>query len=364
MTLLATFGWAVVHSLWQCALIAGFAALAMSLLRDRYARLRYAIGCLSLAFMVVAPAGTAIAKANVLDDGTRRRVVSVVDSTIGMPTDVSWRAVVVPAAAGLWLCGLVMCFVRIGAEVRRARALRRHDLDVTTGETQVTLADLQEQMRVRGPIDVCRSTRAGVPMVLGWRRPLILLPAGSLAQLTASQLRAVLAHELAHVRRRDYVLNLFQLAADAVLFHHPAAGWLSRRVRIEREYCCDDEAAAISRDPVLYARALAAIEESRGECRLAVAAGSGTLLDRIQRIAGVPRPILTPMRAAFALAVAAVFAGILLVIVAAVPPSLPLDVKMRTRMPGPAASQHIPPPDSLPRKMSAGAPGIIPTVQK
>jgi beta-lactamase regulating signal transducer with metallopeptidase domain len=355
MTLLATFGWAVVHSLWEGALIAALAAVAMSLLRDRYARLRYAIGCLGLALMVVAPAATAIVKANVLDSVTRRRAISMVERTVGLPAVVSWRAVVVPAAAGLWMFGVAACLVRIGGEVRRARALRRDGLTHPGDDTQFALTDLQQQMHVRRDVGVFRSARAGVPMVLGWRRPLVLLPMGSTARLTAAQLRAVLAHELAHVRRRDYLVNLFQLAADALLFHHPAARWLSRRVRIEREYCCDDEAAAISCDPIQYARALAAIEESRGECRLAVAAGSGTLLDRIQRIAGVPRPILTPTHAVITLAVATMFAAILLVFVAAVPPSLPLDVKMRTRMPEPAASQQIPPPDSLPRKTSPDA---------
>ena len=138
-------------------------------------------------------------------------------------------------------------------------------------------------------------------MVLGWRRPIILLPARTTDQLTGDQLRAVLAHELAHVRRHDYVTNLFQIAADALLFHHPAARWLSRRIRVEREYCCDDEAMAVARDPNMYARALAALEESRTESRLAVAAASGTLLDRIQRIAGVPRPTLTPLRGSIAL---------------------------------------------------------------
>ena len=99
-------------------------------------------------------------------------------------------------------------------------------------------------------------------------------------------------------RLRDEPL---QIAADALLFHHPAARWLSRRIRVEREYCCDDEAMAVARDPNMYARALAALEESRTESRLAVAAASGTLLDRIQRIAGVPRPTLTPLRGSIAL---------------------------------------------------------------
>src|SRR5687768_4092609 len=192
MTLFATFGWAVVHSLWQCTLIGALAALTMSLLRDRHAPLRYAIGCFALVLMVVAPAATAIARANVLDNATRRRAVSMVERTVGLPAVVGWRAVVVPAAAGLWIVGVAVCLVRIGAEVRRARALRRDDLDAPSADARAALADLQVQMRLKTEVDVFRSAHAGVPMVLGWRRPLILLPARSIARLTAGQLRTVL----------------------------------------------------------------------------------------------------------------------------------------------------------------------------
>lgn len=159
----------------------------------------------------------------------------------------------------------------------------------------------------------------------------------------------MLAHELAHVRRRDYLANLIQMAAETLLFHHPAAHWISRRIRTEREYCCDDVAVSVGTDPADYARALAALDDARDDCRMAVAAASGTLLDRIQRIVGHPRPVLTPVRGIAALAAASVTAAILLTLASVVPPQLPLDVKMRSKTPGPNVEGPPPGGVSFPR---------------
>jgi beta-lactamase regulating signal transducer with metallopeptidase domain len=167
----------------------------------------------------------------------------------------------------------------------------------------------------------------------GWRRPLILLPASTATELTTSQLRAVLAHELGHVRRRDDVANLVQVLADVTMFHHPAARWLSRQIRTEREYSCDDIAVAAA-DAAVYVRALAGIEDARSECRFAVAAASGTLLDRIQRILDQPRRTLTARRGVWICAIAtAAAAGLASIAINIPPPSVPAGVRMRRPMP-------------------------------
>jgi len=165
------------------------------------------------------------------------------------------------------------------------------------------------------------------------------------------QLRAILAHELAHVRRRDYLANVVQIAAEALLFHHPAARWVSRRIRTEREYCCDDVAVHAGAAPADYARALAALDDARDDCRLAVAAASGTLLDRIQRIVGHPRPTVTPARAAAVMVAAAMLASVILALAAAVPPDLPLDLKLGSKDPVPGMSRPAADGASFPRKM-------------
>lgn len=345
----AVIGWAVVHSLWQCTLIGGLAALLLSTLPDRRARARHSIAYVSLIAMVLLPVATAVASLDPMSESIRRPIMRAVDEAVGIPSVLTVRAVVVPAAAVLWLGGLLLYTAGVWREWRRARELQRVDLDEAGEPIESVIEELRTCLSLSTAIDVHRSRRASVPMVLGWLRPTILLPSNTAASLAPTQLRAVLAHELAHVRRHDYLANLIQMAAETILFHHPAAHWVSRRIRTEREYCCDDVAVSVGADAADYARALATLDDAREDCRLAVAAASGTLLDRIQRIAGQPRPVLTPARGVAAVIAASLLAAIMLSAASVVPPGLPLDVKMRSKGPGPAG----PPPGEpagLPRR--------------
>ena len=130
-------------------------------------------------------------------------------------------------------------------------------------------------------------TGAGAAGV-GWMRPVILLPVTAVTGLPPDQLEAILAHELAHVRRYDYLVNLVQSVVETLLFYHPAAWWISGRIRAEREHCCDDWAVELCGDRLTYARALAALEEQRGAgWLLAPSARDGSLLARVRRLLGV-----------------------------------------------------------------------------
>jgi D-alanyl-D-alanine endopeptidase (penicillin-binding protein 7) len=252
--------------------------------------------------------------------------------TLAVPAILQWRPTVVRGAAMLWTAGFIVCLIRIGIEWRRARTLRQRDLDDAGEDVRAHVAELCVRLSVPRAVRVFRSSLASVPMVLGWQRPTILLPSLSMTGMGANQVSAVLAHELAHVKRRDYEANLFQIAADALLFFHPGARWVSRRIRIEREYW-RRRAQEIASDAAGYARALAALEDGRSDCSLAVAAASGTLLDRIQRIVGQTRPQLTPAKGAVALVTASLLAAIVLGLVTIVPPSLPLTTNIRMRTP-------------------------------
>ena len=92
-----------------------------------------------------------------------------------------------------------------------------------------------------------------VPTVIGWLRPVVLMPASALSGMGPQQLEAILAHELAHIRRHDYLVNLLQTVVETLLFYHPAVWWLSGRIRVERENCCDDLAVSLCGDPYAYA---------------------------------------------------------------------------------------------------------------
>jgi hypothetical protein len=144
-----------------------------------------------------------------------------------------------------------------------------------------------------------------VPTVIGWLRPVILLPASTLTGLSAAQIEALLAHELAHIRRYDYLINLLQTAVETLLFYHPAVWWISRQIREEREHCCDDLAVAACGNVLIYARALAELERLRVAApRFAVAATGGPLVRRIQRLIGRPALASNRFESSFAGAIA------------------------------------------------------------
>lgn len=349
MSVLTAIGWTVLHSLWQCTFIAGITALVLSTMPDRHARARHLIAYVGLLAMVVVPVLTTILSLDPMGDGLRRPIMLTVDNVVGLQSVLSVRAIAVPAAGVLWLGGLMLYAAGVWREWRRAQQLQRLDLDNADESVESVVSELRASLALRARVAIHRSHRASVPMVLGWLRPVILLPSSAADSLEPKQLRAILAHELAHVRRRDYLANLIQMAAETLLFHHPAAHWVSRRIRTEREYCCDDVAVSVGADAADYARALAALDDARVDCRLALAAASGTLLDRIQRIAGHPRPMLTPMRGVAALMAASLLAAIVLTMTSVIPPALPLDVKMRSKGPGPMGPPSAE-PSGLPRK--------------
>jgi hypothetical protein len=152
----------------------------------------------------------------------------------------------------------------------------------------VSLARIASRLSIARPVRLLESTLVTVPTAIGAFRPVILFPATAFLGLPARGLEALIAHELAHVRRHDYLVNLLQTVAETLLFYHPAVWWVSARVRAEREECCDDLAIAATGDPRTYARALIRLEEMRGggppAPALAVAAGGGNLWKRVLRL--------------------------------------------------------------------------------
>src|SRR5688572_9975621 len=133
-------------------------------------------------------------------------------------------------------------------------------------------------------VRLLETSRIDVPAVIGVIRPVIVVPIGALTGLSAQHIEAILAHELAHIRRHDYLVNLLQAAVEALMFYHPAVWWMSKQIRLERENCCDDIAAAACGDRCVYASALAELEERRGPSLAMAASGDGDLLTRVRRL--------------------------------------------------------------------------------
>ncbi len=200
-----------------------------------------------------------------------------------------------PRVVAAWAAGVLVLSARLLGGWFLVQRLARRGVVTIGGSRQEAFEALRRRMAVSRPVRLLESTSARVPMVIGWLRPIILMPAAAMMGLSTEQFVAILAHELAHVRRLDYLVNLVQSVAETLLFYHPAVWWLGRRIREEREHCCDDEAVAACGDGLAYARALAAMEELRGQPRrVAPSAAGKPLLARIRRLLGVAPAVDRP----------------------------------------------------------------------
>jgi beta-lactamase regulating signal transducer with metallopeptidase domain len=310
-TLVDALAWALIHSLWQCTAIGILFAAANLVLRRASANLRYILSYSALLAMPAAAIATFFALFNHHDLSSALPASVPVLSRIAadhlpsasitpsnqvpytaMPYLSSYTAMpYLSMVVWFWLAGVVLMSVWSATGWFVAQRLKRRSKHALPEIWQSRLAVLAAQLGIRRGISLCESTLAKVPAVIGWIRPVILIPAGALINLSAQELEAVLAHELAHIRRFDYVANLLQSAIEALMFYHPAMWWVAKRIRAERENCCDDLAIAACGDRVTYARALTALEELRsGYPQFAMAATGGPLLSRVRRMLGKDDP--------------------------------------------------------------------------
>ena len=169
-------------------------------------------------------------------------------------------------------------------DARRASSLQNGARRVRRMATDARSAQSSHFCLPAGPLARVGALQA--PAAIGWLRPVVLVPAGALAGLPSAQIEALLLHELAHIRRHDYLVNILQSAVEAVFFYHPAVWWISSHIRAERELCCDDIAVSITGDAVVYARALAEFDSARLIQPAVMAANGGSLAGRIARLLG------------------------------------------------------------------------------
>ena len=305
-------GWTLVHSLWEGALVA--LVLAAALWAFRSSRARYAAACLAMLAML---AGFGFTFTRLMPR-QRSQVVTVVNGRGALlpagleapKIPVRHRAAdFLPWLAPFWIAGVAIFHLRSLASWMAARRLRRTGVCLAPDHWRERLDRLRARVRLSRPVTLLESCLAEVPVVIGYVRPAILMPVGLLAGLPVGQVEAILLHELAHIRRYDYLVNLLQSAVEGFLFYHPAVWWISGLIRAERENCCDDLVVATHGDAHEYAAALAALEQIRWSASEAVpAATGGDLMQRIRRLLNrpeAPRRALTPIFSAGILAITA-----------------------------------------------------------
>jgi beta-lactamase regulating signal transducer with metallopeptidase domain/uncharacterized protein YnzC (UPF0291/DUF896 family) len=287
--------WTLVHFLWQGSVLAVLLWLTMTAIRS--ASGRYVASMLVLVLMLAAPVFTFISLAS-QTGGTNNphstRLVHSISTSAVATTPAEGQQTRFAAGSNLtrwlvegWLIGVVALSLRSAGGLILLGRFRRQRANAISAPLKDACLALQQRLGLRRLVEYCESHEIDAPAVIGWFRPVVLLPVSALTGLSREQLEAVIAHELAHVRRMDAFANLFQIFVESILFYHPAVWWVSHRIRVEREHCCDDAAIAICGDRLEYARALTLMEGWRVAPRMALAANGGSLTARVKRLLGV-----------------------------------------------------------------------------
>ena len=316
-------GWALIHSLWQCLALAALAAMLMAF--SRRPSLRYLVATGALALMLVAPAATflvlmkpsapvqaqlpgaaplfvapiaaAVPAARTLTANDAPAMINNGTSSASAESSTqflaSWfpstsflTAAILPWLVGAWLCGVALFSLRLAGGFLLLEYRRFGEFNLPGPRILAICLDLQHQLGLDRAIRYLECGWLRTPAVIGWVRPVILLPVQALTGLSEIQLRAVIAHELAHVRRLDAFVNLLQILVETLLFYHPAVWWLNRRIRIERELACDEIAVRLTGDRIEYAKTLTLMAEWEQAPRLVMAANRGPLSERVFHILG------------------------------------------------------------------------------
>jgi len=295
--------WALIHFLWEGAALAALLAAALFVFRPASAQVRYGLACVALCAMLAAPAVTLDILWPRLDAGAGLLIRSGAPAAALAPASSTPDTPPAPPpdrlpwVAPLWMAGVLLFYLRTATSWAAAQRLRRQGTISASADWQDRLRALARRLRVSRPVAMLESCLTETPAVVGFLRPAILIPAGLLTGLPPEQVEAILLHELAHIRRHDYAVNVLQSLVEGLLFYHPAVWWVSGVIRAERENCCDDAVVAAIGDARGYATALAELEWRRSVGQPAVAAKGGNLMRRIRRLLEPegPRSIAGPV---------------------------------------------------------------------
>ena len=318
-------GWTLLHFVWQGAAIAFLFAVLNQCWKNGAPNFRYGAAALAMMAMVVTAVGTFFFYYKSIEESVRpafvgidaapmpvadlRASAALSELTTDSSRSSSWKlhSVAPPAMkasfsfggwyrgatpwiVGAWLLGVLLLSLRL---LNGWLTVRRWQLEGSSFVEAARLRRFQtlcDQLGLTRSVRLLTSAKVAAPMVIGWLRPVVLVPVSLFTGLSANALDTILVHELTHIRRHDYLVNLLQCMVETVFFYHPAVWWVSCRMRLEREHCCDDAAAAYSGDAIAYARALTTVSALCRplQQRVGVAATYGLLMRRVRRVVGLP----------------------------------------------------------------------------
>lgn len=284
---------AIVHFIWQGFLVGLIAWPALALARNARPQTRYAIACLGLLLCAALPI------AQFMLSWSSDPLIEAMSSTAALAAGPAFYQVAEPAwylqstvlqpvlpwILALWLAGVAVFSIRLLLGLQWVARTRHSAMRLADERMHGLLDELQVRMGMNRAVVLRLCPRIDTPMAMGLLRPLVLFPIGLASRLSTDAVEALLAHELAHIKRHDYLINLLQRLVETLLFYHPVVWWLSRRIRQEREHIADDLAAQALGSPRRMALALTQLSDWQPAIPLfANAAHGGHLMKRITRL--------------------------------------------------------------------------------
>jgi beta-lactamase regulating signal transducer with metallopeptidase domain len=300
------FAWTLIHSVWQGGLLALVASGVIMILRRHRPVIRYTLLCILLAMVPILFTGTFTyyynrGKADI-QETTFTGTASVVEKQVnskdfpGIPEKNNYSLILFPSKlidnqanllVLIWFTGFLFFLFRFTGSLLFVYRMKNTRIFPVERSHELNLQRLAERIGLKKQVRLIESALAKVPLTIGYLKPVILLPLGTLSGVPPQQIDAILLHELAHIQRKDYLINILQSIVEILFFYHPAAWWLSGLIRQEREHICDDIAVSINQDHLNYIKALTTMEEFNAKSPLLVNAVTGSkkkLLSRVKRL--------------------------------------------------------------------------------
>ncbi len=307
--LIYALGWTVLHSLWQALAIGLLMAVFMIFLQNKAAKLRYEVAAMSLFLVFVAALTTFLVYYDTAQTAADFTSMTLMEH----PASAENATAVTPLANGaaskveifvhyfnqhlplivlVWLLGACFFLFRLMGGLAYIQRLKYQKNQPAPAQWTHKMQQLGRKLRLKKPVRLVESALATVPMVIGYFKPVILLPVGAVNGLSEAEVEAILAHELAHIYRNDFLINIFLSVIEVLFYFNPAVWWIAANVRTERENCCDDIAIQLCGSSLTYAKALVNLQQlsqSVPGYAMAFAGSKNQLLQRIKRILNQPQ---------------------------------------------------------------------------
>ena len=314
--LIQALGWTVVHSIWQATTIAFVLAILLGIFKSKSSNFKYNISVLALATVTFSFIGTFAYEYSVLDYQTSINNAANLSGAGSLLLENLFMSGGQATAIGgetlnnllqtclnfihsqssnivcIWLIGMIFFLLKLVSGLVYIERLKNQAVAIQESKWNNIFEELMNQVSISKPVRLCESQIAKSPMTVGFFKPLILVPASLLSGLEAQTIQAIIAHELAHIQRKDYLMNIAQVITESVLYYHPAVWWISEKIRTERENCCDDFAVKLCNSEMDYAKSLLELENTfhqQPQLAMAIVGKQKHLLYRIKRILNQPQ---------------------------------------------------------------------------